>query len=94
VVTLSAQVVEVRTLCAGEAVGYAAIFRAERPTRLAVVGMGYAQGLPRTDHGLTARIGAFLTPAVGRLSMEWLTLDVTDVPEPLCRRWSSESRAS
>lgn len=86
VLTLSAQVVEVRALCAGESVGYAATFRAERRTRLAVVGMGYAQGLPRTDRGLAARIGTFLAPAVGRLSMEWLTLDVTDVPEPLCHR--------
>jgi alanine racemase len=88
VLTLSAEVVEVRTLGVGETVGYGATFRAERPTRLAVVGMGYAQGLPRTDRGLVARIGAFLAPAVGRLSMEWLTLDVTDVPEPLCHRGS------
>lgn len=86
VLTLSTQVVEVRALGVGETVGYGATFRAERPTRLAVVGMGYAQGLPRTDRGLVARIGEFPAPAVGRLSMEWLTLDVTDVPEPLCHR--------
>lgn len=86
VLTLSAQVVEIRALSPGETVGYGATFRAERPTRLAVVGMGYAQGLPRTDRGLVARIGAYPAPAVGRLSMEWLTLDVTDVPEPLCHR--------
>ena len=86
VLTLSAEVVEVRALCAGETVGYGGTFRADRPTRLAVVGIGYAQGLPRTDRGLVARIGGFLAPAVGRLSMEWLTLDVTDVPEPLCHR--------
>jgi alanine racemase len=86
VVSLSAQVIEVRALGAGETVGYGAIFRAKRPTRLAVVGMGYAQGLPRTDHGLVAQIGGFPAPAVGRLSMEWLTLDVTDLPEALCHR--------
>jgi len=86
VLTLSAEVVEVRALAAGETVGYGATFRAEHPTRLAVVGMGYAQGLPRTDRGLVARMGAFVAPVIGRLSMEWLTLDVTDVPEPLCHR--------
>lgn len=91
VLTLTAQVVEIRALCAGETIGYGATFRAERSTRLAVVGMGYAQGLPRTDHGLVARIGGFLAPAVGRLSMEWLTLDITDVPEPLCQRGSCVS---
>jgi alanine racemase len=84
--TLSAPVVEVRALSRGDTVGYGATFRAERPTRLAVVGMGYAQGLPRMQRGLVARIGTFLAPAVGRLSMEWLTLDVTDVPESLCHR--------
>jgi alanine racemase len=86
VLTLSAEVAEVRALSTGESVGYGATFRAERPTRLAVVGMGYAHGLPRTDRGLTARIGGFLAPTVGRLSMGWLTLDVTDVPEALCHR--------
>ncbi len=89
VLHLSAPVVEVRTLSAGETVGYGATFRAERPTRLAVVALGYAQGLPRTlGHGIAARIGSLLAPVVGRLSMEYLTLDVTDLPEPLCHRGS------
>lgn len=89
VLHLSAPVVEIRVLSAGETVGYGATFRAQRPTRLAVVGMGYAGGLPRAASSrIGARIGAFLAPAVGRLSMEWLTLDVTDVPEALCHRGS------
>jgi alanine racemase len=93
VLHLSAPVVELRALGAGETVGYGATFRARRPTRLAVVGMGYADGLPRTaSPRIAARIGArieaFGAPVVGRLSMEWLTLDVTDVPEALCHRGS------
>lgn len=89
VLHLSAAIVEIRALGAGETVGYGATFRARRPTRLAVVGMGYADGLPRTaSSGIAARIGAFVAPAVGRLSMELLTLDVTDVPEALCHRGS------
>jgi alanine racemase len=89
VLHLSAPVVEIRILSAGESVGYGATFQAQRPTRLAVVRMGYADGLPRTaDARIKARIGTLLAPAVGRLSMEWLTLDVTDVPEALCHRGS------
>lgn len=89
VLHLSAPVVEIRALGAGETVGYGATFRAQRPTRLAVVGMGYADGLPRTaGPRVAARIGAFMAPVVGRLSMEWLALDVTDVPEVLCHRGS------
>ena len=89
VLHLSAPVVETRALGAGESVGYGATFRTRRPTRLAVVGMGYADGLPRTaSSGIVARIGAFMAPVVGRLSMEWLTLDVTDLPEALCHRGS------
>ncbi len=84
VLTLSAPVVEIRQLSAGETVGYGASFRVERPTRLAVISIGYAQGLPRTNGRIIGRIGRFLAPAAGRLSMEWMTLDVTDVPEPLC----------
>jgi len=89
VLHLSAPVVEIRALGAGETVGYGATFRARRPTRLAVVGMGYADGLPRiASSRIAARIGAFMAPVVGRFSMEWLTLDVTDVPEALCHRGS------
>jgi alanine racemase len=89
VLHLSAPVMDVRTLSAGETVGYGATFRAQRPTRLAVVALGYAQGLPRTlGQGIAARIESFLVPVVGRLSMEYLTLDVTDLPEPLCHRGS------
>jgi alanine racemase len=89
VLHLSAPVVDVRTLSAGETVGYGATFRAQRPTRLAVVALGYAQGLPRTlGQGIAARIESFLAPVVGSLSMEYLTLDVTDLPEPLCHRGS------
>lgn len=92
VLHLSAPVVEIRALGAGESVGYGATFRARRPTRLAIIGMGYADGLPRSaSNRITARIGAFPAPVAGWLSMEWLTLDVTDVPEALCHRGSRVS---
>ncbi|MEZ5831640.1 MAG: alanine racemase C-terminal domain-containing protein [Dongiaceae bacterium] len=86
---LSTPVIDVRVLSAGERVGYGATFRAERRTRLAVVGLGYAQGLPwASGNRTTLRVGDVVVPVVGRLSMEYLTIDVTEVPESLCHRGS------
>ena len=74
-----ARVVEVRPLPAGTAVGYGARWRAERPSRVAVVAAGYADGLP---HQLSCRGSAIvngqLAPYVGAVSMDLITLDVTD----------------
>jgi alanine racemase len=87
VLRLSAAVVEVRELCAGGAVGYAATFRSRRRSRIAVVGMGYVHGLPwASGNKIVAHIGEFTAPVIGRPSMEYLTLDITDVPEQLCHR--------
>lgn len=85
VLRLSAPIVDVRTLCQGEAVGYGATFRAQRCSQIAIVGMGYMHGLPRAcGNRMAAHIGPFSTPVIGRVSMEYLTIDVTGIPEGLC----------
>lgn len=92
VLQLSAPVVEIRDVPRREAVGYAATFRAERPSRIAVLGIGYRHGLPWTcANRISVRFGRYRAPLVGRVSMEYTTVDVTDVPEPVCRpgRWAS-----
>ena len=81
--SLRARVASVRTLSPGEGAGYSLAFRAGRPTRLAAVTIGYADGLPRD---LPARGGEALLrgrrcPMVGRLCMDQLLLDVTGAPE-------------
>jgi alanine racemase len=85
VVTVRARVLQVRTLEPGSSVGYSATWRAERPTRLAVIAAGYADGIARA---LSAPLGTPAAmvmvagqraPIVGRVSMDLITVDVTDV---------------
>lgn len=80
VVRLEAPVIQVRDLAPGECVGYAASWAAARPSRIATIGLGYADGLIRAagQRG-TARIGGRTVPFAGRVSMDLITLDVTDV---------------
>jgi len=80
---LSARVLQVRRIDSGESVGYAATFRAKRPTMLATVALGYADGLPRTlSNTGTAAFGGLRVPIAGRVSMDMIVLDVTDLPAP------------
>jgi alanine racemase len=80
VVRLSAPILQVRDLQAGETVGYNGFWTAARPSRIAVVGVGYADGLHRalSNRG-TARFDGTPVPLVGRVSMDLTTFDVTDV---------------
>ena len=78
VAKLTAQVLQVRRIDKGESVGYAATFHAKRPTMIATVALGYADGFPRaaSNRG-AALIGATRVPLVGRVSMDLITLDVS-----------------
>jgi alanine racemase len=87
VATLTGRVLQIRHIDAGETVGYAATFTAARPTVLATVATGYADGLIRASGTRGhAAIGGIRVPFAGRISMDLLALDVTDVPEPACAR--------
>lgn len=78
---LTARVLQLRRIDRGESVGYAASFRAKRPTVIATVALGYADGLMRAigNRGSVA-IAGVRAPIVGRVSMDLVTVDVTDVP--------------
>jgi len=83
VVTLEAPILQIRHVRTGESVGYGAAWTAPRPSRIATVAAGYADGYLR---GLSGRGWAILAgrrmPLVGRVSMDLLTFDATDGPEP------------
>lgn len=80
--TLTAQVISLRTIPAGETVGYGAIWKAERETRIATICCGYADGYPRTaPAGTPVVVNGQRAPLVGRVSMDMLTVDVTDVAD-------------
>ncbi len=93
VVSLSAPILQVRNVAAGDGVGYGATWRAKRASRIAVVGVGYADGLPRAmswpaqqDGPAKVFIAGKMAPIVGRVSMDMITIDVTDLdPDLVCR---------
>jgi alanine racemase len=82
VAVLTAKVLQVRRIDKGECVGYAATFRAGKPTMLATVAIGYADGLPRaaSSRGWVAFRGV-RAPIVGRVSMDLASVDITDMIE-------------
>ena len=83
VLSLRARVAQVQRLKAGEGAGYGLDFQAERNTVLAVVTVGYGDGLPRelSQRGGEALIHGFRCPMVGRMCMDQLFLDVTGLPD-------------
>ncbi|WP_037488587.1 alanine racemase [Sphingobium indicum] len=86
VVALDATIVQLRTVDAGAGVGYGLTHRFDRPSRVATVSVGYADGWPRhlSNRG-SAYIAGVRVPIVGRVSMDSMALDVTDVPDAVLR---------
>ncbi|MEL6680159.1 MAG: alanine racemase [Pseudomonadota bacterium] len=85
VVTLALPVIQTREVAAGETVGYGASWTATRPSRIATVSAGYADGLIRAaGNGPVSLYHADGTacPLVGRISMDLITVDVTDLTAP------------
>ncbi len=82
-VTLALPVIQVRDVAAGETVGYGAAWTAPRPSRIATVSAGYADGLPRAlaDGRLSLFAGGTSVPVVGRVSMDLVTVDVSALPD-------------
>ncbi|MCY1287032.1 Alanine racemase [compost metagenome] len=82
VMTLESKIISVRELPAGEPVGYGARFVSERTTRVGVVAMGYADGYPRNaPTGTPVAIDGQPGRLIGRVSMDMLTVDLTDLPQ-------------
>jgi alanine racemase len=82
VMTLRSKVFAERRLPPGAPLGYGGGFVAERPTRVGLVALGYADGYPRTaPAGTPVAIDGRLSRLIGRVSMDMLTVDLTDLPE-------------
>jgi alanine racemase len=82
VMTLQSAVISVRNIVAGEAVGYSSCWRAARPSRIATIAVGYGDGYPRSAPNDTpVLIGGQRARLVGRVSMDMITVDVTDLSE-------------
>jgi alanine racemase len=86
VATLEARVIQVRQVDAGESIGYGATFTTKRASRIAILSTGYADGYQRGlgnggDNPIAmAAVGQKRVPIVGRVSMDLIAIDVTDLP--------------
>lgn len=89
---VSARVLQVRNVMPGETVGYGATFHVIRPSRIATVALGYADGYLRSivdgpgASNPCITIAGKRVPLVGRVSMDMTALDVTDIPKSLVAR--------
>src|SRR6202012_2177408 len=92
VVDLKARIVQIRNVERGESVGYGGTWTTRRPTRLAIVSAGYADGYFRAGGSNDGTRGAEVVvagrrcPVVGRISMDLMAIDVTDLPNNAARR--------
>ncbi|MER9176962.1 alanine racemase [Mesorhizobium sp. M0955] len=85
VARLRAKILDVRNVARREAVGYGATFRTVRTSRVAIAGIGYKHGLPwACANKMSVRFAGYSAPLIGRISMEYITIDITDVPEAIC----------
>lgn len=82
VMQMESAVIDARSLQAGEALGYGARFVAERPSRVGLVALGYADGYPRAAaEGTPVAVDGRASRLIGRVSMDLLTVDLTHLPE-------------
>jgi alanine racemase len=92
VAILEGMVLQVRDVAAGESVGYGATWKAARPSRIAVLGAGYKDGIPRAlssrvpDGPAQVHIAGRNCPVVGRISMDMMGIDVTTLPREAVAR--------
>ena len=92
VVELKGRIIQVRTINKGDTVGYGAAFTATRPSRIAIVAVGYADGFLRSAAAARGKPAAEVIvagkrcPVAGRVSMDVLAVDVTDLSDGAVRR--------
>jgi alanine racemase len=92
VVELKARILHIRNVERGESVGYGGTWTTRRPTRLAIVSAGYADGYFRAASGVDGTRSAEVMvagrrcPLAGRISMDLMAVDITDLPNNAVRR--------
>jgi alanine racemase len=92
VVELKARIIQTRDVPRGDTVGYGATWTARRPTRLAIIASGYADGYFRAagsndgTRGAEVVIAGQRCPIAGRISMDLIAADITDLPANAARR--------
>ncbi len=80
VMQLQSEIISMHRIAKGESVGYGSIFTAQRDTVVGVAACGYADGYPRSAIGAPVAVNGQITQLIGRVSMDMLTVDLTDIP--------------
>ncbi len=82
VMSVKTEITHLKTVVRGETLGYSRTFETQRDSFIATIPIGYEDGLPRilSNRGRVLVNGKF-APIVGRVSMDWTIVDVTDIPE-------------
>lgn len=82
VMSLKSTIIALRKLNVNESVGYSDTWQANRPTVIATAAIGYADGYPRNaKNGTPVFINGQIVPLAGRVSMDMITIDVTDIAD-------------
>ncbi len=82
VMQLTSKIISIRHIQQGESIGYGSLFTADRETIVGVVACGYADGYPRAaSNKAPAAVEGMLTKLIGRVSMDMLFVDLTDIPQ-------------
>lgn len=80
--SLESEIIGIQRLARGEAVGYGSRFIADKPMTVGVVACGYADGYPRhAPNGTPIMVEGLKTRLVGRVSMDMITVDLTEIPD-------------
>ena len=81
VMTLASRIIATQEIQAGERVGYTGVFTAEKRMKIGIVACGYADGFPRHARtGTPVNVNGTITRTLGRISMDMLCVDVSEVP--------------
>jgi alanine racemase len=79
VMQLTSQIISIHMIQRGESIGYGSIFTADKETIVGVVACGYADGYPRAATGAPVAVDGVMTKVIGRVSMDMLFVDITDI---------------
>ncbi len=83
VMELTSQLIAIKELPAGVPVGYGETYITEKPCRVGITAVGYADGYPRhAQNGTPVLVNGIRCPIIGRISMDMLAVDISDLPTP------------
>ena len=93
--TFRSQIISIQNLKEGERIGYGGRIKTNRPTNLAIIYCGYADGFPQTAlDGTLVRVNNSMAPVLGRVSMDLISVDVTEISHcsigDWCEFWSPD----